>query len=627
MKSQNHILLTLLLVSGIALAQKGNLRHVNKLFEMRAYTEAAKIYETKSRSMEVLQNLADSYYYNSNLENAIKTYKELFEKYGNTVDAEYGFKYAQALKGIGNYTEADKYLSKYYNKTISTNTFITGLEAHIPHTFTLQQIENKTGTSDFGLSFYNQDKVVFSSTRNKHNPEYLWNKLPYLDLYSATLNNNVLENVTAFSKTINTTSHESNAVFTKDGKTMYFNRTNPSRKKINKKRVAQIKIYKAELINGDWTNIVALPFTSDNYSTEHPALSKDEKTLYFASDMEGSFGDFDIYKVAINNDGTYGQPENLGEVINTKHREQFPFISDYNVLYFSSIGHEGFGGLDVFRSEIVNNSYTTPLNLGASINSGLDDFSYVVRENEDKGFISSNRNGNDAVYVFSRKDAILKTNEAEGVVQDKNTKALLKGALVTLLDSSNTIIEEVTVAENGCYLFKIQPNKKYKIKATNKGYIPEEVEFETNQKGKTQYDFNLNLQSFADAEKQIIENEKGEVKVHLDKIYFNFDSFKIKEKESITLNNLVRLMKKYPTMQIEISGHTDAIGTSSYNLKLSKQRAVSTLNYLVSQGIQKSRLKSIGYGEAQPLNKCIKETGCDDDEFADNRRCEFIILN
>lgn len=201
--------------------------------------------------------------------------------------------------------------------------------------------------------------------------------------------------------------------------------------------------------------MTALPFTSNAYSTEHPALSKDAKTLYFASDMPGTLGSFDIYKVTINDDGTYGEPENLGTTINTKHREQFPFISDYDVLYFSSIGHEGFGGLDVFRSNMVNGEFDKPVNLGSSINSNVDDFAYVIRENDDKGYISSNRTGNDKIYSFTRQENILTKYKVKGIVQDKNSKALLAGATVTLFDESGAILQNVNIGDDAYYIFKI----------------------------------------------------------------------------------------------------------------------------------------------------------------------------
>lgn len=628
MKTNKYILASLLLVSGIALAQKGNLKRVNKLFEMRAYSQASEIYETKERSQTVLQNLADSYYYNTNLQKAIKTYRELFITYGDSIDIEYHFRYAQALKGVRNYKEADKQLSRYFNKPVNTNAFIEAIEKSTPHTFKLKQIDNPNAGSDFGLSFYNDNEVVFASSRNKDNPAYTWNDLPYLDLYRATLNKDgVLENIKPFSEAINTGSHESNAIFTKDGKTMYFNRTNNARKKTEEEKIAHIKIFKAELVDGVWTNVTALPFTSNSYSTEHPALSKDEKTLYYASDMPGTIGSFDIYKVAINDDGTYGDPENLGTTINTKHREQFPFISDYNVLYFSSIGHEGFGGLDVFRSNMVNGTFDKPVNLGSPINSNVDDFAYIVKEKENKGFVSSNRTGYDRIYGFGREENMLSKYQVEGIVQDKNSKELLAGSLVTLFNDAGDVIQDKIVKEDAYYLFKIEPNKRYKVRGTRKAYIPQDVEFSTDSEGKIQHNIYLSLEAFADAEEKVKKDEEGEVKIELDKIFFDFDKSNIREDAAVTLNVLVDLMKKYPTMEVEVSAHTDARGPDEYNLNLSKRRAASTLEYLVSQGIERNRLKSIGYGEMQPLNECVKEGICEDEEYDINRRCEFLILN
>lgn len=627
MKKQIYILASLLLVSGITLAQKGNTKRANKLFEMRAFTQAAELYETKERKQEVLQNLADSYYYNTSLQKAIKTYRELFVEYGDSIDIEYHFRFAQALKGVKEYKEADKHLSRYYNKSVNTNAFIETTGKTTPHNFELKQIVNENSSSDFGLSFYGDNKVAFASARNTENPAYSWNDLPYLDLYSATLtDDNILKDIEPFSEAINTSSHESSVVFSKDGKTMYFNRTNTTRKKTDEERIAHIKIYKAELVDGVWTNVTALPFTSNSYSTEHPALSKDEKTLYFASDMPGTLGSFDIYKVAINDDGTYGEPENLGVTVNTKHREQFPFISEFNVLYFSSIGHQGYGGLDVFRSNMVNDTFDKPVNLGSSINSNLDDFAYVVREKNNIGYVSSNRSGYDRLFGFSREENPLTKYQVEGVVQDLNSKELLSGSLVTLFDESDTVIQDTIVGDDAYYKFKIEPNKKYKVRGTRKAYIPQDVEFSTDSKGKVQHNIYLSLESFADAEERVKENEEGDVQVELEEIFFDFDKSDIRKDAAITLNVLVDLMKKYPSMEVEVSAHTDARGPDQYNLDLSKRRAASTLEYLVSQGIERNRLKSIGYGEMQPLNDCVKEGICEDEEYDINRRCEFTIL-
>jgi outer membrane protein OmpA-like peptidoglycan-associated protein len=217
--------------------------------------------------------------------------------------------------------------------------------------------------------------------------------------------------------------------------------------------------------------------------------------------------------------------------------------------------------------------------------------------------------------------------QVEGIVEDLNSKELLAGSLVTLFDESDRVIQDTIVGDDAYYIFKIEPNKKYKVRGTRKAYIPQDVEFSTDSKGKVQHNIYLSLQSFADAEEKVEEKEDGIVQVELDKIFFDFDEAVIREDAANTLNVLVDLMKKYPTMEVEVSAHTDARGPDEYNLNLSKKRAASTLEYLVSQGIERNRLRSIGYGEMQPLNQCVKEGICDDREYDINRRCEFTILN
>ena len=607
-------------------AQQERLNRADKFFELKAYAKAAELYEKKEPNQKTLQNLADSYYYNSNMQKAVKTYRALVLTYQDSLDIDYFFRYAQALKGVKNYKLADEYLSKYSNRKVNTISFIEENNKTTPHVFKAKKIDGDSQYNDFGLTFYGENKVAFASTRNQENPDFGWNDLPYLDIYSATLNNEALENVMPFSEAINTESHESNPVFTADGKTMYFNRTNSSKTKLDGFRIAQIKIYKAELVDGQWTNVKALPFTSNDYSAEHPSLSKDGSTLYFSSDMPGGLGGFDLYKVAINDDGTYGEPKNLGSTVNTKHREQFPYISDLDVLYFSSDGHLGYGGLDIFRSNTINGQFDKPVNLGNTINANLDDFSFVINEKNDKGYFSSNRSGMDKMYGYDREENILTKYLVEGVVKDKNSDKLLPGATVTLLDDRGNTLQEVVTSTNADYLFKLEPNKKYTVKATLNAYIPQEIEFSTDAQGDISHDILLSLESFADVEERVKQDELGTVMVKLDKIFFDFDKSNIKDEAAQKLDVLVDLMKKYPSMEIEVSAHTDARGRDDYNLNLSQRRAASTLEYIVSKGVERSRLSSIGYGETKPLNKCTRGGICEDEEYDINRRCEFKVL-
>jgi peptidoglycan-associated lipoprotein len=395
--------------------------------------------------------------------------------------------------------------------------------------------------------------------------------------------------------------------------------------KVGKEKVANIKIYKAEFINGVWSNIKALPFCSDLYSTEHPVLTKDGKKLYFSSDMPGSIGSFDLYVVDVNDDGTYGTPVNLGETINTVHREQFPEISnDGSILYFASDGHQGMGGLDIFMSKSLNGGpFSKPLNLGETINSNMDDFSYVVDEKKNLGYFSSNRKIGDALYSFTRVEN-RERYIVEGEVRDKNTRKLLPGTLVSLYDENNYLIGQMVVGAEADYIFATEPNKKYRVEAMRDFYIPHSEEFMTNQDGKLRYTIELFMECYDDAEEIIKKRQDGKLQIALENIYFDLNKSNIKPDSERILNVLVDLLKKYPEMDMEIDAHTDSRASDYYNILLSNRRATATLDYLVSKGIKRKRLRSKGFGETAPLVRC--GTACTEQEHSINRRCEFIIL-
>ncbi|MFT6338816.1 MAG: hypothetical protein ACJATI_005595, partial [Halioglobus sp.] len=373
-----------------------NLRKANHLFEKRAYVAATELFLNQTdKTQEVLEKLGDCYYYNSNMEEASKWYGVLFSEYENTTTPAYVFRYTQALKGKEKYAEADKLFEKY-NEGIKVNTLglFEALNASIERPYIIHTVSENTNGSDFGTSFYG-DKIVFASTRSI-GEAYDWNDQPYLDLYIAEVDNqDNLTNVSSLSNTINTKVHEANAVFTKDGNTMYFTRNNyhDGKKKRDENKISHLKIYSAKKVNGSWINIKELSFNSDNYSVSHPTLSKDESQLYFSSDMPGTLGSFDIFVVERNENGTYGTPKNLGSTINTEQREQFPFVSKNNTLYFASDGHLGLGGLDIFKSTMRDGNYSNPKNLSDKINSNLDDFAFIIDETSETGYFSSNRKG------------------------------------------------------------------------------------------------------------------------------------------------------------------------------------------------------------------------------------------
>jgi len=395
--------LLILFVSITAFGQKSDIRDGNKFFANAAYIDAADAYENvNEKSQEILQNLGDSYFYTNQMQNAAEVYEMLFLRHSGAVAPEYQFRYAHALMAQGNYVKADELMNELSGNDWNHEEFKNTLDTVVPHKFKYDQIINNASSSDFGIGFYG-DRVAFASTRNQERPIYPWNKMPALDLYSAQMDDDgEMKDIVLFSDVINTDEHESSATFSKDGNTIYFDRTNEDRvKNENDVRVAHISIYRAEMVDGEWTNVEKLPFSSEEYSVEHPSLNAVGTKLFFASDMPGGSGSFDIYVVDINEDGTFGTPQNLGAGVNTAHREQFPFISENDVLYFTSDGHQGFGNLDIYRTE---GDFSEVENLGSSINSGNDDFAYVVKESDETGYFASNRRGTDNLYQFTREE-------------------------------------------------------------------------------------------------------------------------------------------------------------------------------------------------------------------------------
>ncbi len=537
-KLYSSILIILIGFSGFA--QNSEIKKGDRFFAERAYIDAATSYEkVADKNQKVLQNLGDAYFYTNQLENASEVYQLLFLRHKAETAPEFKFRFAHALMAVGKTEEADVYFSEFYGSDFDFEKFRRELDTTVSHVYTTRQELNNPAAGDFGISYYG-DKVTFASTRNQERPVYPWDKKPTLDLYTADVTEDgKLSGIVLFPGDINTDSHESSAAFTQDGMTMYFDRTNEKRvKNEDDEKVAHIRIYRAEMVDGKWDNIEALPFTSDEYSTEHPSLSSDGTKLYFASDMPGTLGSFDIYVVDLNEDGSYGTPRNLGTMVNTTQREQFPFISDQDVLYFSSNGHQGFGNMDIYKAE---GDFSEVKNLGATINSGFDDFAYIIRENQNEGWFASNRRGTDNLYNFSREE-----------------------------------------------------------------YTPPVVEIDDRETN--------------------IETGRQQLK-DVGNIYFDFDKATIKPESEVTLDKVVAIMKKYPTLKIEIGSHADARGSDSYNLGLSERRAASTLEYLVDHAIERARLTSKGYGESMPLNDCTKPTGCTNAQYAKNRRSEFTIMN
>ncbi|PUU67905.1 flagellar motor protein MotB [Flavobacterium sp. WLB] len=476
-------------------AQDQELIRAKKFFDRTYYSEAIVLYEKLAEekpSQEVIKNLADSYYYTNDLVKAQRYYRLLIQNYNDNLDREYYFRYAQTLKATNAYNDANNALKEYYAKssnpedTVNFEKDVKTLEnvSAIGERFEIKNLPINTPNSEFGAVKY-KDNLVFAGVKLKpgiFDKKFKWDGETYLNLVTVPLKNiNAADSITHyFAKELKTGMHESNAIFTKDGKTIYFTRNNSKngKKKKDEKKISNLQIFKAELVGGKWTNITSLPFNSPNYSVEHPALSADEKVLYFASDMPGSIGSFDIYSVNINK-GAFDIPKNLGPEVNTNKREQFPFASADNKLYFSSDGHLGYGSLDVFVSEINGNEYSKPINIGLPLNSNLDDFAFNIDSETKEGYFASNREGGkggDDIYQFKEtKDLIVEDCHQliTGVITDIDTKLVLENATVILQDSNNKTLNTATTSADGKFSFRVPCEASYKVSAFKEKYTNE----------------------------------------------------------------------------------------------------------------------------------------------------------
>lgn len=376
------------------------------------------------------------------------------------------------------------------------------------------------------------------------------------------------------------------------------------------------------MVDGEWTPAKELPFNSDDYSTGHPTISPDGKKMYFVSDKPGGFGQTDIYEVDIRENGTFSEPRNLGRSVNTAAKEMFPYMAS-NALYFSSDRAMGLGGLDVYKSEFTGEVFSVGINLGAPINSRRDDFSYIIDTKGIQGYFASNRKGgkgDDDIYSFKYTPNL---NQISGTVTDVISDETLIGANISLIGSDGKLIAQSETGETGQYHFEnLDPATEYTLKAEKEGYDS------NTQTAVTQN--NQNIEVSHKLQKQLLLNESKEALELFEpnNVYFAFDSFEINSMASQELDKLVTAMKANPKLEIKIESHTDAIGNSAYNKYLSDKRAKSTRDYIISQGVDPSQIKSaIGYGEERLLNNCFDGNHCPPDKHQLNRRSEFIILS
>lgn len=618
-----YILLSCVLVSTTTLnAQNKKTQTADKLFQQFEYVEASKEYlkliDKGEKNPYIYKQLADAYYNMYNPEEASKWYAKVVE---TPQEAETYFRYAQMLKALGKYEEANKQMAIFAKKAPNDHRAkdFNQNPGYLPKllnkqkAFNVKSLEINSEGSDFGALLTNDNNLYFTSSRNRSKRTDGWNDEPYLDIYKSTMNADKTFSKPEEVTELNTKWHDGPVTISADGKTMYFSRDSHAEKEFEKDKklntkFGQVYLYKATKDGEKWGNVKSLPFNSKDYSNSSPSLSKDGKTLYFSSNMPGSIGETDIWKVSINADGTYGKPENMGTKINTEGREQFPQITDDNVLYFSSNGHIGLGGLDVYMIDLKTNNQIE--NLGKPVNSEKDDFGFSFNATKNVGFFSSNRTGADNIYMADPLCGV----EAIVVVTDAKTGALLTNARVSILDAKKNVIATQTTTANGEIIYPVECNTAYSIQASKDGYESGVFAVGATNGGKVKIAAALNP----------IETIIKVDEVVLNEVYFEFDKSNVTADGAFELDKLVQAMKSNPDMVIMVKAHTDNRGNDKYNMNLSDRRAKSTVQYVISKGIDKSRITGKGYGESEPKVDC--KEACTEEEHAQNRRSEFLIV-
>lgn len=596
--------------------------------------------EKKDPNLQV--SIADMYMFLRDFPKAEKTYERVLKRDKRDEFFDIRLDYAKSMKFQGKYKQALDEFNAFISTTDSDSLrneaklelkgillmekYPENIEAAV--TFAGETINSPSAESSPAL--YTDGSLYFSSMNAKaptiidgeegeyHAKIYSASRTPQGD-YSKSVPLDEAINRLDF--------YNTGVSFSEDGKRMYFTRA-----KYTNNGVENSQIYLSERNGDKWGVPAPIESLNNEYRSRHPYEGElfGGKVLYYISDMPGGLGGYDIYYSPIKG-GIYGNPVNLGPVINTPKNEESPFYKD-GTLYFSSNGHPGMGGMDNFFSTWDGSKWGPVTNMGFNYNSSYDDSFLRFNQGGTAGFVVSNRTHKDKkkykntdtccddIYLIQIRDLVIDLK-----VLVNNDKGPLEGASVELIEGNKKSTKESkTNFLSNDFSFLLDADKTYKAYITRDGYFPDSVSFNTNgifddyTVSKT-----LTLRPRPEAPKRVVSRNEP---IQLKSIYFDYDDDKILPDAEKDLAYLKSLMDKYPDMVIELSSHTDSRGDNEYNKKLSQRRANSTKNWLVEEGIAATRIKAVGYGELKLLNRCKDKVKCTEEEHQINRRSEFKII-
>jgi outer membrane protein OmpA-like peptidoglycan-associated protein/tetratricopeptide (TPR) repeat protein len=617
----------------------------DKLFKYYNYAEAIPYYlnaynkGSTTEQNHAIQKLADCYRLTNNAPKARQWYEKAVML--DTTVSKNWFYLGQSLRSLGLYDKAanafstfnrqvpdDELGQRYYQYCVDIEPWL-----NLPPMAEIKNIEELNSKyADFGPVFY-RDGIVFTSDREENANDkintYGWTNHSYLNLFYTIPEYykvfwNGLPEPKKMSQAFNQNYHDGPVCFSDDNRMVYITRTvSKNGKKLDGNiKTHLLKIYYAEIDGDKHLDYKEFAYNSDDYSVGHPALSEDGQRLIFSSDMPGGKGGSDLY-ICTMKDGAWGEPVNLGEPINSEGDEVFPHWANDSVLFFSSDGHLGYGGLDIFQTNFEKNAWTEPENLKRPLNSSYDDFGIVFKENLNEGMFSSNRpegKGNDDIYGFrnlERKNVVDESVlQIKGRVVDESNVPLV-GATVFMLDPITNQVKVLITDEDGWYSDEAAYNQNYAPKAMKDGYMEDCLTFRSPAGEVELYNVPRDL---------ILTKLEVDQVFKVENIYYDLDKWYIRKDAEAPLNDLVAFMKKYP-ITAELSSHTDSRASDEYNRELSQKRAESAVRYIILQGIAPSRITAKGYGESQLVNKCADGVDCTEEEHQANRRTEFRITS
>lgn len=566
----------------------------------------------KSEELIVLHKISDAYRLAKDYANAEKWYAAAVEYPSDQfpyVDYFYGY----SLMKNGKYEEAKLYFDKImevfpeenvYHQLARDKEGDCDFAMRDEGTYSnakvilLDSLVNN-GSTSFGM-MYHQNRLLFSSARRDTSLLEVTKSAPLFesDIYFTKYNKDGAYETPQWVEGINTEAIEGGATFSPDGKAVYFTRVNP----LNH---YESSIYVSRYFNGRWTEPFKLgkDINMDGYKSMTPCMADDGKTLYYASNRPGTLGGMDIWSTTINDDGETTEPINLGEFINTNEDEITPYYHRKSkTLYFSSEGHIGFGGLDVFKSTInpVTEWWNTPQNVGQPINSSRDDAYFVWGADMQTGYMTSDRDNCgdcdssntlnvhcNSIYRVERPEIVVSIS---GYVFDFDTDEPIPGATVSLKDVRGQFEDiKLKADDNGYYETDLLVNEEYFMKASKKKYFADagiENTLGLVETTAIQHDFFLTL------------IPTGEIEIK--GIEYDFDAATLRPQSKIELDKLFNFLNLNASLKIEIRSHTDERGSDTYNQKLSQRRAQSVVDYLLDSGIARDRLEANGLGESEP---------------------------